>query len=574
MERRINLGRLRTTTLFTVAALVAGAALTLPAVNAAADTTTKYLGVFRESSPTEIGPGTVSRYGVTPASVQWFDSWATGNAFNAAAARTLWNQGIMAHFTWEPWNTSLSVNDPNQIHLQDIVSGRWDSYIRARGAEFAAVGAPIMVRWGHEFNGNWYPWGIVNNGSNPGLYVSAYRRVHDLAVAAGATNVQWVWCFNNSSTPDASYNDPAQAYPGDDYVDWVAIDGYNWGLGPSWDPGGNYWTSFDSMFANAYGKARAIAPRRPVMISEVGSSEDGGNKAQWVNDMSSTLSSGRYPDLKNIVYFDQDKEELWSGTSSSATRTAFTSWVNQAYMKGRGADLAQVAPQYKGTTPTPTPTATASPTPSPTPSSGDTTAPSTPGSLTASGTTASATTLTWTPSTDDVAVTGYDILRAPGASGGTFTQVGTSTTSSFTDTGLTAATTYRYQVRARDAAGNLSTVSNTITVTTQTGGGGGCAVTATTQGQWNTGYVIQPATVTNTGTSPVTGWTVTFTLPAGHTITGYWNATVAVSGQTVTARSVSHNGNLAPNASTSFGFQASRANGNTSLPSAYTCTSP
>jgi cellulase/cellobiase CelA1 len=108
------------------------------------------------------------------------------------------------------------------------------------------------------------------------------------------------------------------------------------------------------MFANAYNQARTIAPKRPVMIGEVGSSEDGGNKAQWINDMSTALNSGRYPDLKMVVYFDQDKEELWSGTSSAAAKTAFTSWLNQAYMKGTGTGLAQVAAQYKGTTTPPT----------------------------------------------------------------------------------------------------------------------------------------------------------------------------------------------------------------------------
>ena len=371
MKRRINFGRLRTAAVFSTAGLLLSAALTAPASGAAADPATKYLGIFRETSPTEVPAGTASRYGVTPASVMWFDSWASGNTFNAAGAKTLWNQGIMSHYTWEPWDPTLSVSDANQIHLQDIVDGKWDSYITARGAEFASAGVPIMVRWGHEFNGNWYPWGIANNSSNPALYVSAYRRVHDLVVAAGATNVQWIWCFNNGSTPDAAYNDPAQSYPGDAYVDWVAIDGYNWGLGPSWDPSGNYWTTFNSMFASAYAKARSIAPERPVLIGEIGSSEDGGDKAQWINDMSTTLQSGSYPDLKMVVYFDQDKEELWSGTSSSATQTAFTSWVNQPYMKGRGTDLAQVAAQYKGTTaPTTTPTTAPSVTPTTTPASG------------------------------------------------------------------------------------------------------------------------------------------------------------------------------------------------------------
>lgn len=205
----------------------------------------------------------------------------------------------------------------------------------------------------------------------------------------------------------------------------------------------------------------------------------------------------------------------------------------------------------------------------------DTTPPTAPGNLAASGTTAAGTTLAWAASTDDTGVTGYDVLRAPGASGGAFTQVGTSATTSYTDTGLTASTTYRYQVRARDAANNLSPVSNTVTVTTTAGGStGGCAATATTQTQWGNGYVIQPVTVTNNGTSAASGWTVTFTLPSGHAVTGSWNATVTVSGQTATARGAGHNGTLAPGQSTTFGFQGSRPNGNGQVPSGYQCTTP
>jgi len=208
-------------------------------------------------------------------------------------------------------------------------------------------------------------------------------------------------------------------------------------------------------------------------------------------------------------------------------------------------------------------------------SGGDTQAPSTPAGLAAGATTSSSIPLTWSASTDNVGVTGYQVLRAPGASGGTFTQVGTSTTTSFTNTGLAVNTTFRYQVRAVDAAGNASAVSNTITAATQTGGtGSGCSVAATVQTQWQTGYVIEPARVTNTGAATITAWTVTFTLPAGHTVTGSWNTVLTVNGQTVTARNAAQNGTVAAGANTTFGFQVSRPNGNTQLPSGYACTSP
>ncbi|MEV0381498.1 fibronectin type III domain-containing protein [Nonomuraea sp. NPDC050643] len=204
---------------------------------------------------------------------------------------------------------------------------------------------------------------------------------------------------------------------------------------------------------------------------------------------------------------------------------------------------------------------------------GDTSPPTAPAGLVASGTTATGTTLSWTASTDDTGVAGYDVLRAPGASGGTFAQAGTSATTSYTDTGLTPSTTYRYQVRTRDAAGNASPVSNTAAVTTQPGTSTGtCTAVPTVQTQWATGYVIQPLTITNTGTSTITGWTVTFTLPAGHTLTGSWNGTATASGQTVTIRNAGHNGTLAPGAATTgVGFQATRPNGDTALPSGYTC---
>lgn len=198
----------------------------------------------------------------------------------------------------------------------------------------------------------------------------------------------------------------------------------------------------------------------------------------------------------------------------------------------------------------------------------DTTPPTAPSNLTASAVTSSSVNLSWNASSDNVGVTAYNVYRNG-------SQVASVAGTSASITGLSGSTTYQFFVRARDAAGNLSANSNTVSVTTPPGNGtGGCSVNPTTQTQWGTGYVIQPAAVTNTGSSTITSWTVTFTLPAGHSIVGSWNATLTFSGQTVTAKNMSYNGTLPPNASTSFGFQVSRPNGDTALPSSYQCTSP
>ncbi|KDN81365.1 endoglucanase [Kitasatospora cheerisanensis KCTC 2395] len=174
-----------------------------------------------------------------------------------------------------------------------------------------------------------------------------------------------------------------------------------------------------------------------------------------------------------------------------------------------------------------------------------------PAGLTVTGSTASSVSLSWTASTDNTAVTGYDVYRAG-------TKVASVTGTSYTDSGLSAATAYSYTVRAKDAAGNVSAASAAVTATTSAGGGTstGCAATVSLN-DWG-GGLTATVTVTNNGTAAVKGWQVAWTWPTGLQISGSWSADVARSGQNVTATSLAYNGALAPSASTSFGVQATR----------------
>ncbi|MBF9127466.1 glycoside hydrolase family 9 protein [Plantactinospora sp. S1510] len=189
---------------------------------------------------------------------------------------------------------------------------------------------------------------------------------------------------------------------------------------------------------------------------------------------------------------------------------------------------------------------------------GDTTAPGTPTGLTVSAVTSTGATLGWTASTDNVGVTGYRVYQEAGA---TDTLLATVAGTSYAVTGLTSGTTYQFYVVAVDAAGNVSAASTPVSVTPSTIPVSSCRI-GYAMNDWYTGFSAT-ITITNTGTLTLNGWTLGFSFAAaGQQITQAWSATVTQSGTAVTATNASYNGNLAPGASTSFGFNASHTGSN------------
>jgi chitodextrinase len=199
---------------------------------------------------------------------------------------------------------------------------------------------------------------------------------------------------------------------------------------------------------------------------------------------------------------------------------------------------------------------------------GDVTPPSKPGTPTASAITSSGVTLSWAASSDTVGVTGYDVLRLGGTAGPVV--VATSTGTSAGVTGLSPSTAYQFAVRARDAAGNLSVLSDPVSVTT-TGGSSGPSCTATYKvtNQWGDGFNGE-VTVTNNGTAAIAGWTVTFTFPGNQRVTNGWSGVWSQSGAAVTVRNADWNGSLAPSASVAPGFGAGYS-GTNAAPATVSC---
>ena len=247
----------------------------------------------------------------------WLDR---GPQFLAGDASAIRNRGAAWVVTWEP-DYSLQ-----QIAQKDASS---EKFITDWAKAAAAWGHTIYLRPMHEMNGDWYPWGRGVNGNTPADFVNAWRRMHDIFVAQGATNVKWVWC------PNVRYgsNYPlADLYPGSGYVDWLCLDGYNWGL--DHHLGQPKWQSFEEIFGATYRELIALAPGKPMMIAETASTENGGNKAQWIlqtflNDVP------KYPVVKAVMWFNQsDGPSNFTINSSGASLSAFKQVFNSSAWQG------------------------------------------------------------------------------------------------------------------------------------------------------------------------------------------------------------------------------------------------
>jgi hypothetical protein len=248
--------------------------------------------------------------------------------FPEAEMESIRAHGSMPFFSWASQATPASLDQPD-FQLADVIAGTYDSYIREFAEGARDWGHPFFLRFNWEMNGSWFAWSEGVNGNQPGEYVTAWRHVHDIFTQVGATNATWVWCPNVD--PESKLQDLASLYPGDAYVDWTGLDGYNWGANPARP---DKWRSFDSLFKATYDRiVGTIAPAKPLIISEVGSSEYGGSKAEWIAD---ALKSARtnYPQLRGLLWFEKFDDGMdWPIETSTSATAAFAEGIqNPSYL--------------------------------------------------------------------------------------------------------------------------------------------------------------------------------------------------------------------------------------------------
>lgn len=243
--------------------------------------------------------------------------------------------------------------DPDGTTLAEIASGSKDRYLEEWAVAARRYERPVFLRWAWEMNGSWFQWG-EEAAADPGLYVETWQHLHDVVAAAGAGNVTWVWCPYARAPGTAPL---ADLYPGEEYVDWTCMDGYNWAASGRDELSG--WKSFADVFGQTYGELLALAPGKPIMIGETASSEgdDPSAKARWIENALGTELPRRFSQIDAVVWFNwnileeaSEGRQQWPIESSPGAEAAFAAAIASPDYVGAGAE-----PELPALSPVPPP---------------------------------------------------------------------------------------------------------------------------------------------------------------------------------------------------------------------------
>ncbi len=248
------------------------------------------------------------------------NNWGSGIKFPETAVRSIHSVGVIPFVRMMPRTTFTDgVADPIYT-LQGFIDGKFDIDLKRWAQDAKRVGIPIMVEFGTEVNGGWFPWsGILNGGSKtngygdpnypdgPERFRDAYRHIIDLFRKEGVRNITWAFhVYPPQETGETkeihqSWNNLINYYPGDNYIDWIGISVYG-----AFDRGTN-WNSFTNILDGAYPELSSISLKKPLAVFEFGVLEDPsqGNKTAWIQDALQSIESGKYTRIKAISYWNE-----------------------------------------------------------------------------------------------------------------------------------------------------------------------------------------------------------------------------------------------------------------------------
>ncbi len=218
-----------------------------------------------------------------------------GRPFPKFAIDAIGQEGATAIVSLELWSWH---GQRSGAYLPAINDGHYDEFFRQWAKDAKQDGRRVLLRFGFEFNGNWFSWS-----GDPKAFVKAWRRAYDIFKQVGASNVEWVWAPNILSCPDTPENNMHLYYPGEAFVDWVGVDGYNFGEHhDQW----HHWQMFGDIFGDLLSDFRTRYAGKPLMITEFGCAPgESDQREKWIRDAYKFLQT--QPQVKAVIWFNLDK---------------------------------------------------------------------------------------------------------------------------------------------------------------------------------------------------------------------------------------------------------------------------
>ncbi len=252
------------------------------------------------------------------------NNWYNGITFPEDAVRTLHRLGVVPFIRLMPRSSLDTYVEEDEFTLDNIINGKFDKELRKWAQDAKNTGIPILLEFGTEVNGDWFPWcGATNGGGEttgygdptqpdgPEKFKDAYRHIFNIFKKEGARNITWFIHYIDYSWPEAWWNKMEYYYPGDEYVDWIGVSVY----GPlTWH---EEWMEFSEIMDDIYDELTSISPGKPIAILEFGVMEGHplGDKAEWIRGALTSLKNGDYPEVKGISYW----HSKWENEDGSFT---------------------------------------------------------------------------------------------------------------------------------------------------------------------------------------------------------------------------------------------------------------
>lgn len=230
------------------------------------------------------------------------DEWMLDRKFptdNALAIRT---EGKVPYVRLMMRSSLTLYEKEPHYALRNIAGGKFDTDLRLWAREAKSFGSPVFVEFGTEVNQWQYPWNGYWNGNEKGpeLFIEAYKRVVSVMRDEGASNIIWVFHFNAESLPDEEWNQPLSYYPGEDYVDVVAISFF--GTRKPFETGKG---TFEENMNRVYDQSVRDIIKKPIFLI-LGT--DVNNRffdpSVWIQEAIMTTGSERWPGVSGLIWWN------------------------------------------------------------------------------------------------------------------------------------------------------------------------------------------------------------------------------------------------------------------------------